>query len=777
MDLGEEERNWKNAVEIALKKLDKDSWPEENNSRFYDLRFEDKLYPPKVVFRTAADIIKNDFPEIEIPKLGGGIPTNSFLVKLDFEIIDNQKGSYRRFDLSDKKLYKLSMGTLRKNKPYKGTSVLQDIKDYGLVLVHENTGRGQAELFSSTLKVGDVVYITYGNILDQVAEVQSDLIPLPSEVNNKELLKEWKVRKVKYLFKPRVINTNKLSGHREFWLPSGNSTIFEVPNIDIANDILFKPYYNLEFFDNNIQTPMKGNSEEQFYADYQNYLSDYIGEISQSTANSYLETLKSHLSEWCKITDIDYLGLVNYNKKELSKANSALRKGDHTFKGMMRFQWYIGSLLPEFHKNQILYGPPGTGKTYSTKELAVKIANPYFSIDDDLDLEDDLKRELYIDEYNRLCDSGQIVFTTFHQSFSYEDFVEGIKPETIDNQVTYSVVPGIFKEICEKADTKEASNFEDALNRFKSDVVDKEKITINTGTIEFDVFYKGGKTFRINPKDSKVENPLYPTSIENILKLYKNSPNENMYNPSYVKGILNHLYSEYDLKKYDSIDSNNKKNYVLIIDEINRGNVSAIFGELITLLEPDKRLGANEEILVKLPYSKDETFGVPANLYIIGTMNTADRSVEALDTALRRRFVFHEVMPKPELLEHLTFDGFNLKQVLETINDRIEALLDRDHTIGHSYFIKLDGGDKEELSNVFKNNIIPLLQEYFYNDYEKIALVLGEGFVIEKPVKRNIFPKFTNIEEPEPSQVYQLIPDVKDIEKAIRLLLNTPNES
>ncbi|MCK0190449.1 AAA family ATPase [Arenibacter sp. F20364] len=428
----------------------------------------------------------------------------------------------------------------------------------------------------------------------------------------------------------------------------------------------------------------------------------------------------------------------------------------------------------EISLNQILYGPPGTGKTYKTKDLAVQIANPRFEVDDDLGEVE--KRYVITKEYNRLYNNGQIVFTTFHQSFSYEDFVEGIKPETLDNNVTYSVVPGIFKEICEKADTKDASNFEEILTQFKADVIEKEKITINTGSIEFDVFYKGGKTFKINPKDSKIENPQYPASIENILQLYKGASIQNIYNPSYVRGILNYLFAEYGLKKYDSIGVQNNKNYVLIIDEINRGNVSAIFGELITLLEPDKRLAADEEITVKLPYSKDETFGVPPNLYIIGTMNTADRSVEALDTALRRRFVFKEVMPDPTLLAAITFNGFNLEQVLITINDRIEVLLDRDHTIGHSYFIKLESNDTEGLLNVFNNNIIPLLQEYFYNDYEKIALVLGKGFIEEKVTKKVEFAKFSKIEEPETGVIYNLITTIDDIEKAVSLLLGISNE-
>jgi len=170
-----------------------------------------------------------------------------------------------------------------------------------------------------------------------------------------------------------------------------------------------------------------------------------------------------------------------------------------------------------------------------------------------------------------------------------------------------------------------------------------------------------------------------------------------------------------------------------VIDEINRGNVSQIFGELITLIEEDKRLGNNESLEVTLPYSK-EPFGVPPNLYIIGTMNTADRSVEALDTALRRRFSFEE-MPPDYSLNQLDYTVFNYKasQLLETINNRIEKLLDKDHTIGHSYFMVTEGKNEEkELLKSFYKNIIPLLQEYFFGDFGKIGLVLGKGFVNKK---------------------------------------------
>jgi 5-methylcytosine-specific restriction protein B len=364
--------------------------------------------------------------------------------------------------------------------------------------------------------------------------------------------------------------------------------------------------------------------------------------------------------------------------------------------------------------NQILFGAPGTGKTYNTKRIAVEIINGKKA----------RTREEINAEYESLVNAKQIVFTTFHQSLSYEDFIEGIKPETSDGNVTYEVKDGIFKSLCQNANPKNTISFEYAYEKLQQKLAENEIIELKTPTDKtFSIaLNKNGNLSLMTGSKREKQGVL---TKEKLLQQL-NGKEVFIDWEGYFKGVINHLKSEFN---FNPESTENAKNYVLIIDEINRGNVSAIFGELITLLEDDKRKGNREQTEVTLPYSKDK-FNVPNNVYIIGTMNTADRSVEALDTALRRRFSFIEMQPKPEILLDSEYQEVDLKLLLETINQRIEVLIDKDHQIGHSYFIGIQ--NLKDLKLIFKDKIIPLLEEYFYGDFGKIGLVLGGNFIFKE---------------------------------------------
>lgn len=450
-------------------------------------------------------------------------------------------------------------------------------------------------------------------------------------------------------------------------------------------------------------------------------------------------------------------------------------------------------------KNTILYGPPGTGKTYHTVLYAVAIieSKPLHVILQEADTGYDLIKKRF-ETYKA---NGQIVFTTFHQSYGYEEFIEGIKPklgaeekpDSESGEVIYEIVPGIFKRFCEAAQLPivEASNdygirkeptiWKVSLggskeNPVKRDCFNNNRIRIGWDSYgddlneETDYNHYGGKTILsrfINEmrsgdivlvlydeetidaigvvtgdyewleemdeyKRSRSVTWLVKDIRENILELNDNKVMTlgsvyrlNRITLSDVLSILQKRQTGH----VNAVIQENNQNYVFIIDEINRGNISKIFGELITLIEPAKRMGMPEEIVLKLPYSQ-EPFGVPGNVYLLATMNTADRSIARLDTALRRRFSFAEMMPDPGCLASIEMNGnlLNLPAMLEMMNRRIEALYDREHTIGHAYFFELyNEPTLKRLSHLFEHTIIPLLQEYFYDNYEKIRLVLGDN--------------------------------------------------
>ncbi|WP_428329524.1 McrB family protein [Mucilaginibacter sp.] len=608
-------------------------------------------------------------------------------------------------------VFKVSMGSGEIREEY-----FKYFNENNLVVVHGATkAKGtsyqtQGDTFSKQMKIGDYFYLCRSNShVEVIGRITGDASKCTYEDFEDE---GWLQRPYEII--SEAISDESYQDEKKWWAPNDNSTCIAVPQheIDYANKILFVPFFNTTF---------------------------------------------------------------EYEKKLPIETTSA-------------------SIMKK-PLNQILFGPPGTGKTYNTINKAIAIIED--KNEEEINLE---SRQGLKDRFDTYLSQGKIVFTTFHQSMSYEDFIEGIKPvepEKEGDPVIYRIEYGVFRNLCieasfaiaqtrENKTTEEVLDFSILYDKFSEDVEENllngKKVELETKTggkvLVEGVSQKGNIVIKhIDGTRSYTVSKNRLTKLQSVIKDLDDVNNINDQFREIIKGmnssaywsVLNAIRKQKQTKtvkneiriytideKKEVVASFQKADYknhgakpfVLIIDEINRGNVSQIFGELITLIEDDKRLGNEEALETTLPYSK-EKFGVPPNLYIIGTMNTADRSVEALDNALRRRFSFEEMPPNSKLVatdgKLKDNEGFlgdlDLPLLLNTINKRIEKLLDKDHLIGHSYFMLV--ANFADLKIAFHNKIIPLLQEYFFGDYGKIGLVIGKGFFqpIEEQ-KDDIFAKF-----------------------------------
>ena len=543
---------------------------------------------------------------------------------------------------------------------------------------------------------------------------------------------------------------------------------------------------------------------------------------------------------------------------ELKEMWSKLINGDEDSENLNRGD-EKKTMKKEFDKNIIFYGPPGTGKTYTTAKRAVEICKT----ESEKELTDYSE---IMEKYNELKKKNRIEFITFHQSYGYEEFIEGIKPIVlneddesedenennqesktnikIENDIKYDIVDGIFKKFCDNArkaiietDNNNDNNDNNDIpleaivwkvtvrGEVREDCFNNSRVRIDwnfddAGAVGFvEEVKKGdiiittdGSRTKINGIAVVIDDKGYilageerDTTTRNVKWLAKNI-DENIKNINKEKMLHRRTVARVPNMKVEDIiklakEKNqeelskivikeNKDPYVFIIDEINRGNISKIFGELITLIEPTKRSGKKECISTKLPYSKEE-FTVPDNVYIIGTMNTADRSIALMDTALRRRFKFEEMLPNYDLLKDIFVEDegvkVNIGAMLKVINERIEYLYDREHTIGHAVFLELkENNNIDKLENIFKKSVIPLLQEYFYEDYEKIRIILGdnakdedEQFILAVSIPKDIFEgDIGDIDIPEKKYIinydnfknimaYKNISQKKDLSKKI----------
>ncbi|QXP59386.1 AAA family ATPase [Olleya sp. HaHaR_3_96] len=462
----------------------------------------------------------------------------------------------------------------------------------------------------------------------------------------------------------------------------------------------------------------------------------YLEELGYAalTVDIYSNNFDYCLNSYLKKYDVNVLKIKHY--KELSETSLETYIEStypiHEGKGWSNFTSFFEKkiklnkrLIPP--KNRILYGPPGTGKTFYIKDqLFDRYTSKQTSISEEQHFETvvsgcscwqviaiallDLGNSKVTDIFNHkwvqkkasLSNSKTIRPTLWGQLQSHTvNECEHVNVTSRQQPLIFNKTEDSFWEIL----VEEVKDLVPELYDIKDSV---ENYNPNP-----DIIIKNYDFVTFHQSFS------YEDFIEGIKPI---SPEEGEESRDLGYRVENGVFKELCIRARQ--DSKNR--YAIFIDEINRGNVSAIFGELITLIEVDKRQGAKNEMSIKLPYSKTE-FSVPSNLDIYGTMNTADRSVEALDTALRRRFEFKEMMPDENVIKQESVGGLMLSNVLRTINERIELLIDRDHTIGHSYFVGVD--TEQKLANAFNNKIVPLLQEYFYGDYGKIGLVLGKGFV------------------------------------------------
>lgn len=563
-----------------------------------DFRFEDCIS----LFRDNRDLILQDVPrEVELLNI----------------------------PLHNKSVYKISHGSFKSKA---NENIRELFKENQWIVLHENTGKGQADVFKNELTEGDHVYITVGgNELFAIAKVKPGSWGyVPEDITEEN---GWIYREVEFVKMATKSDPSDLKSFKEFIYPSGNSTLTEIPldKIKEANTRIFQPHFGVQFIS---------------------------GAPVAKTAD-----------------------------------------GD-------------GRVFPN---NIILYGPPGTGKTFNSIDKAVEIVlGTKKSHDENKISFDSLRKE------------GRIEFVTFHQNYSYEDFMVGIRPD-LDQASTlkFRRVEGIFYRLCKKAErnylqskskTEGLRPFHDVFSEFIAPLEKEEKeieVKMASGKASFWITDINSSNVGFRKQSGGTDHTL---SLDTMKELYEGTREFTSGLRYYYTPLLNELWK----RGKQAASKVDPQNFVLIIDEVNRANISRVFGELITLLEEDKRIGKKNELRITLPNGEID-FGIPPNVFLIGTMNTADKSIALVDIALRRRFEFIGYFPDYSKL--VESDGELLKHINKEVYGRKKSA---DYLIGHAYF--MEGIDTNK---VLTNKVIPLLMEYFSGKTEIVEEVFKQsGWVV-----------------------------------------------
>jgi hypothetical protein len=669
--VAKEQEVWAKAFQYAFKYLDDNPWDPLNNPKNYAIEFNGKYYPNKQILKHAEEYLQKNFPEfLDVPRLSGGKPINDFLASKGANAVvlkatdESANELQKLFDTFNPMSYNLDWYSSLK----KYTYILQQLKS----------------------EVAGKVITTYEILNQRFKELAED--------NNDDFLD-------RYLF----IKKNGLA--------SISQQVIKINNRDQIRSALNERFSRLEEILSSI------DKRKVYHLTHKLVNQNAMAVLQRFTRAMFPDEFTSidasnHFTVLQKILRNQF-GIKLKSKDSFDQQKEVLSLIDYTdaYKAQMFF-WALKSgdipsnILEEiklqemYHPlNQILFGPPGTGKTYNSIDKAVTITTGKSGTHDENKV-----------EFDRLRKVGQIEFVTFHQGYSYEDFMVGIKPNADTEQLTFRPHKGIFYKIVEKAKTNYIAHKDQKQELTSFDTVFEELISPLEDGQTIDIPMKGGSVFTITDVDNgtiRFKKPKgfggHTLSVNTLKAIVEGKREFNSGLGAYYKPLVELIHD----RQQPTAAPTPLMNYVIIIDEINRANISKVFGELITLLEDDKRMGAENALSLTLPNGEPD-FSIPPNVYIIGTMNTADKSIALVDIALRRRFEFEGRYPDYNVL------GEPSRTILHKINDAIYARKKTaDFLIGHAYFMK-----KEPLDTVLLKKVIPLLMEYFSGRTEEVQAIL-----------------------------------------------------